>query len=91
MLIHYSATILNNHLSAQLPRVIDDRQRVAISNSIQFVNTLTEPAKSAVRAIFNDGYNLQLWAMLGFAAVSLLAVGLLWERPLRRGKDVQGY
>ncbi|KZL85372.1 mfs multidrug transporter protein [Colletotrichum incanum] len=85
------ATILNNHIASGLPPYLDASEMQAISNSVQFIETLPSPTRSAVRSVFNEGYNVQLRTMLYFSAVVLVSMTLMWDRNLKRARDMTGY
>lgn len=86
-----SATILNNHLAATLPRHLTPAEMQAISNSVQNIEMLRPETRNAVRAAFGEGYAHQLRSMLYFSSVVLLAITLLWERKFKRSRDMAGY
>jgi hypothetical protein len=86
-----SATILNNQLSARLPNVLRLSEIEAISISVQFINTLPDATKAAVRVVFKDAYDFQLRINLMFSALALVSVALLWPTRHKRAKDVKDY
>jgi hypothetical protein len=86
-----SATVLNNHLTSHLPSLLTSGDIQQISNSLQYINTLPDGVRDAVRQVFADGYNEQLRVMTYFSAVVWISSVLLWERKLRSVTDAQGY
>ncbi|GKT93539.1 MFS multidrug transporter protein [Colletotrichum tofieldiae] len=85
------ATILNNHIASGLPPHLDPSEMQAISTSVRFIEALPSPTRTAVRSVFNEGYNLQLRTMLYFSAVVLVSMTLMWDRNLKRAHDMTGY
>ncbi|KAH8680619.1 drug resistance transporter EmrB/QacA subfamily [Xylariales sp. PMI_506] len=85
-----SATILNNHLAANLPTLLDANSIQEISDSVQYINTLPDSTRDAVRQVFADGYTQQLRVMLYFSAVVWLSVMLLVEKKPRRVTNIEG-
>ncbi|KAF6815326.1 major facilitator superfamily transporter [Colletotrichum sojae] len=85
------ATILNNQLATTLPRYLTPAEMQAVSNSVQNIETLRPETRNAVRSAFGEGYAHQLRSMLYFSSVVLLAITLLWERKLKRSRDMAGY
>ncbi|KAL4864237.1 hypothetical protein BDV12DRAFT_205829 [Aspergillus spectabilis] len=75
--------ILNSILDKsgdQVPAGVMER----IRQDISVIQTLPVSEQALVRAAFADGYRRQLLMVLGFSGVQVLALVLLWERPLRR-------
>jgi hypothetical protein len=71
--------------------LVDEATIAAIADSIEAINALPSATQLAVRATFNDAYNFQMQIMLPFCFIALAATALLWEKKLRRAKDVRGY
>ncbi|OBR02295.1 Major facilitator superfamily transporter [Colletotrichum higginsianum IMI 349063] len=59
----------------------------AISNSVQFIETLPP----TVRSEFSEGYSAQLRAVLYISAVALISMTLAWDINLKRARDMAGY
>ncbi|GKT45457.1 efflux pump dotC [Colletotrichum spaethianum] len=70
---------------------LDPSEMQAILNSVQFIETLPSSTQTTVRSVFNEGYNLQLRTMLYFSAVVLVSMTLIWDRNLKRARDMTGY
>lgn len=85
------STILNGFLSPRLSKLLTPAELQAISDSVQFVNGLPDTIREAVRKVFCDGYNEQLRVMLYFSVGAWLSTLLLWEKKLKRAKDIEGY
>ncbi|OTB00543.1 hypothetical protein M426DRAFT_324209 [Hypoxylon sp. CI-4A] len=86
-----SSTILNNHLSSKLPDLLSPTDIEQISDSVQYINTLPEETRDAVRQVFADGYSEQLRVMMYFSAAVWVFAATLWERKLRSAATIQGY
>ncbi|KAI0379308.1 drug resistance transporter EmrB/QacA subfamily [Hypomontagnella monticulosa] len=86
-----SSTILNNHLASNLPSLLSPADIQQISDSVQYVNTLPDATRDAVRQVFADGFNTQLRAMMYFSVVVWIFAATLWERKLRSSAAIEGY
>ncbi|KAI0888580.1 drug resistance transporter EmrB/QacA subfamily [Annulohypoxylon maeteangense] len=86
-----SSTILNNHLSSDLPTLLSPTDIQQISDSVQYINTLPDATRDAVRQVFADGYSSQLRVMMYFSAVVWIFAATLWERKLRSAATMEGY
>ncbi|KAI1775503.1 hypothetical protein F4818DRAFT_51465 [Hypoxylon cercidicola] len=86
-----SSTVLNNHLASNLPFLLNPSDIRQISNSVQYVNTLPDVTRDAVRQVFADGFNAQLRVMMYFSVVVFVLSLILWERRLRSAATVEGY
>lgn len=87
-----SSTVLNNYLGDHLPHLLNPDEIQKISASLQYINELPIESRDAVRQTFSDGYNAQLRVMMAFSGTVFLATFVLWERNLKRSKDIQeGY
>ncbi|KAI0132948.1 drug resistance transporter EmrB/QacA subfamily [Xylariales sp. AK1849] len=85
-----SSTVLNNFLSAHLPSLLDAEDIQRISDSLQYINTLPDASRDAVRQVFAGGYDAQLRLMTYFSVVVWVCALLVWERKPRRVSDVKG-
>lgn len=85
------ATILNNHLASSLPNHLTPSEMQSISDSVQFMDSLPAPTRTAVRSVFSEGYNKQLRTMLYFSVAVLVSLTLMWDRNLKRARDMKGY
>ncbi|KAL7627255.1 hypothetical protein AAE478_001444 [Parahypoxylon ruwenzoriense] len=86
-----SSTVLNNHLSANLPGLLSPWDIMQISDSVQYVNTLPDDTREAVRQVFADGFNAQMRVMMYFNVAVWIFALTLWERRLRSAATVEGY
>ncbi|KAI1087573.1 drug resistance transporter EmrB/QacA subfamily [Rostrohypoxylon terebratum] len=86
-----SSTILNNRLSAHLPTLLSPGDIQQISDSVQYINTLPDATRDAVRRVFADGYSSQLRVMMYFSAAVWIFAATLWERELRSSATIEGY
>ena len=86
-----SSTILNNHLASNLPSLLSPADIQQIADSVQYVNTLPDATRDAVRQVFADGFNTQLRAMMYFSVVVWIFAATLWERKLRSSAAIEGY
>ncbi|KAI1374025.1 drug resistance transporter EmrB/QacA subfamily [Hypoxylon crocopeplum] len=86
-----SSTVLNNHLSSKLPAVLSPSDIQQISDSVQYINTLPDTTRDAVRQVFADGFNAELRVMMYFSVAVWIFALALWERRLRSAATVEGY
>ncbi|KAI0892714.1 drug resistance transporter EmrB/QacA subfamily [Annulohypoxylon nitens] len=86
-----SSTILNNRLSSELPALLNPGDIQQISDSVQYINTLPDATRDAVRQVFADGYSSQLRVMMYFSAAVWIFAATLWERKLRSSATIEGY
>ncbi|KAI0161912.1 drug resistance transporter EmrB/QacA subfamily [Hypoxylon sp. FL1284] len=86
-----SSTVLSNHLSSNLPALLNPSDIQKISESVQYVNDLPDATRDAVRQVFADGFNAQMRVMMYFSVVVFVLSLTLWERRLRNSAGVEGY
>ncbi|KAI1410315.1 drug resistance transporter EmrB/QacA subfamily [Hypoxylon sp. FL1857] len=86
-----SSTVLNNHLSSNLPALLTPEDIEQIADSVQYINTLPDVTRNAVRQVFADGFSEQLRVMMYFSAVVWVFAVTLWERKLRSAATIEGY
>lgn len=55
------------------------------------MDSLPAPTRTAVRSVFSEGYNKQLRTMLYFSVAVLVSLTLMWDRNLKRARDMKGY
>ncbi|KAH9908369.1 drug resistance transporter EmrB/QacA subfamily [Xylariomycetidae sp. FL2044] len=84
-----SSTVLNNYLSAHLPSILSQQDIKQISESVQYINSLPDSTRDAVRHVFAQGYGEQLRVMMYFSAAGWICSLVLWERRLRTVADVK--
>lgn len=82
---------MNDQLSKGLPSVLPSGGAESLLSSLNAIDDLPESVRNHVRRVFSDAFTLQFQAMLAFCGMILLATGLLWERPLRRARDVAAF
>jgi hypothetical protein len=52
--------------------------------NISTMVSLPDSTQMLIRGAFADGYQRQLLVVLGFCAGEVLALGMMWERPMKR-------
>lgn len=62
-----------------------------MADSVQYIATLPEAQRDAVRLAYNEAFNEQFRVMLYFSAAVWLASLLLWERKMKTARDIAGY
>ncbi|RDW93803.1 putative MFS multidrug transporter [Aspergillus mulundensis] len=82
--VSVATNLLNNsvqdHLLGQVaPEVLRD-----IMKNVSSIAALPQSTQLLITEAFADGYERQLLLVLGFCAAEVLALGLMWERPMRR-------
>ncbi|PYI08190.1 MFS general substrate transporter [Aspergillus sclerotiicarbonarius CBS 121057] len=82
--ISIATNLLNNTVKSRLKLELPLNALDDILKDISSVQTLSAHEQTLVRAAFADGYQKQLIMVLGFCAAQLLALSLMWEKPLRR-------
>lgn len=86
-----SAAVMNGHISTTLRRHLPEDDVAAVLSSIGAADNLPDQTRELVRQAFSDAFSLQFKVMLSFCGVLVLAVGLLWEWPLRTARDVEQF
>ena len=86
-----SAAIMNNQLSSRLPSLLSAQELGSVMSSAGAIEDLPESVREGVREVFQGAFKLQFQTMLALCGVIVLAVGLLWEWPLRRARDVADF
>ncbi|KAL4979749.1 major facilitator superfamily domain-containing protein [Aspergillus desertorum] len=79
-----ATNLLNNTVQDRLRGQVGPDALHNIMKNVSSMATLPESTQMLVRAAFADGYQRQLLMVLGFCAVEILALGIMWERPMRR-------
>ena len=79
-----ATNVLNSYVKSKLSGIITADQLEGLLQSIGIVYTFPPHLQNIVRSTFADGYNLQMKAMIGFAAAQILVLPLMWEKELRR-------
>ncbi|KAI1399819.1 drug resistance transporter EmrB/QacA subfamily [Hypoxylon fuscum] len=86
-----SSTVLNNHLSSNLPALLSPLDIQQISESVQHITMLPDATRDSVRQVFADSFNAQLRIMIYFSVVVFVFASTLWERRLRSAATIEGY
>ncbi|KAL4985183.1 major facilitator superfamily domain-containing protein [Aspergillus falconensis] len=79
-----ATNLLNNTVQDRLRNQIGPDVLHNIMKNVSSMAMLPEPTQMLVRAAFASGYQRQLLMVLGFCAAEILALGIMWERPMRR-------
>lgn len=81
-------TVLNSYLNSHLPLLLHGEQLTGVLNSASRIALLPPGLQESVRAVYGEGYNLQMRVTLAFSAAIFLAAALVWKKkPLRLGKE----
>jgi len=78
-----SATLLSNRIKSQLPEFLNPQQLAALLRSSQALEAFDPEIRARVRFVFAEAYNQQMILLTGFAAASLLSLGLSFEKKAR--------
>jgi hypothetical protein len=65
-----------------MEEILAPEQINALLESTEVLRAFPEATQSAVRAVFGQGYNLQLKVMIGFAVAHIPATMMMWKRKL---------
>ncbi|KUJ15089.1 efflux pump antibiotic resistance protein [Mollisia scopiformis] len=81
-------TVLNSYINSHLPLLLDGAQLIGVLDSASRIALLPQELQDEVRAVYGQGYNLQMRVTLAFSAAVLFSIALVWKKkPLRLGKD----
>ncbi|ORY07384.1 major facilitator superfamily domain-containing protein [Clohesyomyces aquaticus] len=72
------ATVTTRHLKSQLENVLPANILAALLQKLETINLLKGETLDTTRVAFGRAYNRQMMIAVGFSAVQLLAVALLW-------------
>ena len=75
-----ATAILNSHVKSDLARILSPSQIDALLRTTNALTALPPELEDSVRIIFARGYNLQLKAMIGFAAAQFPVTLLMWQK-----------
>ncbi|PUU83263.1 major facilitator superfamily domain-containing protein [Tuber borchii] len=78
-----SATVLSNWVKSQLPEFLNPQQLAALLRSSQALEVFDPEIRARVRFVYAEAYNQQMILLTGFAAASLLSLGLSFEKKAR--------
>lgn len=78
--IAIATTVMNSSLTSHLTRTIGPERLAAVLQSTAAIREFPLEMQKTVLKAFAEGYNLQMKILTGFAAVQLVAVGLLWRK-----------
>ncbi|KAL4745173.1 hypothetical protein BDW72DRAFT_198889 [Aspergillus terricola var. indicus] len=79
-----ATNLLNNAVQDRLRGQIGPDVLHSIMKNVSSMATLPDSTQVLIRTAFADGYQRQLLMVLGFCAAEVLALGMMWERPMRR-------
>jgi hypothetical protein len=82
---------MNGQISTALRRHLPEEDAALVLSALGGANDLPKQTRQLARQIFSDAFSVQFKVMLSFCGVVLLAVGLLWEWPLRNARDVEQF
>ncbi|PWW75728.1 putative MFS multidrug transporter [Tuber magnatum] len=78
-----SATLLSSDVKSKLPKLLNPQQLAALLRSSRALETFDDEIRVRVRFVYAEAYNRQMILLTGFAAASLLSLGLSFERKAR--------
>jgi len=78
-----SATLLSNWVKSRLPEFLGPQQLAALLRSSQALEAFDPEIRARVRFVYAGAYNQQMILLTGFAAASLLSLGLSFEKKAR--------
>ncbi|CBF75171.1 hypothetical protein AN3884.2 [Aspergillus nidulans FGSC A4] len=79
-----ATNLLNNAVQDRLQGQIGPDVLHRIMEDISSMVSLPDSTQMSIRDAFADGYQRQLLMVLGFCAAEILALGMMWERPMKR-------
>ncbi|KAL4911013.1 hypothetical protein BDW74DRAFT_4902 [Aspergillus multicolor] len=82
--VSVATNLLNHSVQSHLLGQVAPDVLHNIMKNVSSIADLPQPTQLLIRQAFADGYERQVLLVLGFCAAEVLAVGLMWERPLRR-------
>ncbi|RPA95467.1 putative MFS multidrug transporter [Choiromyces venosus 120613-1] len=78
-----SATLLSNRVKTRLPEFLNPQELAGLLRSSQALKTFDPEIRDRVRLVYAEAYNQQMILLTGFAAASLLSLGLSFEKKAR--------
>ncbi|KAL4922920.1 MFS general substrate transporter [Aspergillus aurantiobrunneus] len=82
--VSIATSLLKNTVQSRLANGGPSEVLEDIMQDVSSVDRLPPSMQTLVRAAFADRYEQQLAMVLGLCAAQVLALGLMWERPMRR-------
>jgi hypothetical protein len=82
--VSIATNLLNNTVKSRLDAILSSDVIRKILENVSLVRLLSPPEQSLVQAAFADGYQWQLLMILWFCAAEIVALALMWKKPLRR-------
>lgn len=79
-----ATNLLNNAVQDRLQGQIGPDVLHSIMKNISSMVSLPDSTQMSIREAFADGYQRQLLMVLGFCVAEVLALGVMWERPMKR-------
>ena len=78
-----ATNVLNTHVRSNLSGIVTSQLVTRLLQSTEEIKTLDPSTQAVVRAIFGYGYNMQMRAMVGFAAAQVPASLLVWGNHVK--------
>ena len=78
-----ATNVLNTYVRSHLPETVAPQLVTRLLQSTEEIDVLDPATQAVVRAIFGHGYNLQMKAMIGFAAAQVPASLLVWGNHVK--------
>jgi hypothetical protein len=75
-----SATAFSNYVKTQLASILSPNQLAQLSHSSASISQFHPEQATATRIIYNDGHNLQMRIVMGFALAGLVVSLLAFRR-----------
>ncbi|KAL4810926.1 major facilitator superfamily domain-containing protein [Aspergillus unguis] len=82
--VSIATNLINSAVQNQLKGQVPSDILQGIMHDVSSTEGLEESTQKLIRHAFADGYESQLLMVLGFCAAQVLALVLMWERPMRR-------
>lgn len=73
-------TVFNSHVRSHLGEYVTPDQINTILQSVQTISTYPPETQDAIRAIFSEGYRLQMYILVGCAGAQVLVAFLMWRK-----------
>jgi hypothetical protein len=71
---------MNSYLKSALEEILSPEALGTILRDSNAIGSLPSQLQQSTRLIFARGYAVQIRILIGFAAVQLLSVGLVWRK-----------
>lgn len=73
-------SVMNRWIASPLLEVLSPDQAQATLETTAALNSFPQATQLTARAIFGEGFNLQVKILIGFAVAQVLATALMWEK-----------